>query len=72
MAEEKTAIRKISTTSTKQEMLDAYNELARQLEDQRTAEMKKYRAVKGAVEGSAAVKSLGGGQHFGGDAGGRP
>lgn len=71
MAEKKTAARKISTTSTKQEMLDAYNELARQLEDQRTAEMKNYRSVKG-VEGSAAVKSHGGGRQFGGDAGGRP
>jgi hypothetical protein len=40
MAEKKVQARKISTTNTKQEMLDAYNELQQQLQEKRVEELK--------------------------------
>jgi len=64
MAEKKTAARKISATSTKQEMLEAYTELARQLEEQRAAEMKpeaiiEEKAVKTTIETTDALSTEG-------------
>jgi colicin import membrane protein len=40
MAEKKPQVRKISVSNTKQEMLDAYNELQQQLQEKREAELK--------------------------------
>lgn len=60
MAEKKSATKRISATSTKQEMLEAYSELARQLEEQRSAEMKpevriEEKAVKKTIETADAL-----------------
>jgi len=64
MAEKKITTRKISTTSTKQEMLEAYNELARQLEERRSADMKpeakiEEKAVKKTIETADALSTEG-------------
>lgn len=64
MAEKKAQGKKVSLTSTKQEMLDAYNDLVGQLEEKRAQEMKpeakvEEKAVKKTVETADSVSTEG-------------
>lgn len=64
MAEKKAQGKKVSLTSTKQEMLDAYNDLVQQLDEKRAAEMKpeakvEEKSVKKTVETADSVSTEG-------------
>ncbi|MBI1748744.1 MAG: hypothetical protein HYR55_19485 [Acidobacteria bacterium] len=64
MAERKFQPKKISTTNTKQEMIDAYNELQKQMQERREAELKpeekiEERALKKVVETADALSTEG-------------